>query len=132
MNAIKLACFAFLCSSSLAQAAVPCDAFQIIVKNQSSDNLLSTNIHLNGAAIEPNGIQGLDSKSSQIFTVRKSQSDVTMTGDMVFRSITLKKVTIKFNLTNYGLICMHNDKTSGNDYSVEHNRSLNSVEYIIH
>lgn len=133
MNSIKLACFIFVCSTSLAQAAVPCDTFQVVIKNQSSDNFLSTKIHLGGAAIEPDGLHKLNSKSSQIFTINKSQIDVPMAGEMVFHSITLpiKKVTIKFDLNNYGLLCKHDDRTSGSDYSVEKTRSPNSVEYII-
>lgn len=133
MNPIKLICCLFVCSSSIAQAAIPCDTFQIAINNQSSDNLLATKIHLSGATIEPKGIHKLDSNSSQIFTIHKSRNGVAMNGEMIFHSMTLpsKKAKIKFSLNNAGLVCQHDDKSADGDYSINKTRIPNRADYTI-
>ena len=134
----KLACLALALSTTaftapLAHAAVPCDDFQIVVNNQLSDDLLGTNIELNGASLEPGGIHKLDSHASQTFTVKKSKEGEPMVGKLVFNTVSLpsKEVKIKFNLSNQGLVCQHDDHTGDNDYSVDKTRLPNKVEYTI-
>ena len=133
MKKTTLICLLSLLAAGAVQASTPCDNFQINIKNQLSDDLLATTAKLNGASIKPDGIQKLKSKSSQVFTVSKSQSDVPMYGEFSFNTISLptKNVTIKFDLNNAGVICKHDDKTESGDLSVEKTRLPNQVEYII-
>lgn len=133
MKVIKVALLSLAFVSTLSQAAVPCDGFQISVTNNLADDLVATKINLDGASIEPDGFNKLNSKSSQVFTVSKSENDVPMAGDMTFHTVALpiKTIKIKFNLTNQGLICQHDDKTGNNDYSVGKTRLPNEVKYTI-
>ncbi len=133
MKAIQLACLVSIFSIGVAQAAVPCDEFQIVVNNQLADNLLATKVQIKGASLDPDGIQKLDSKQSLVFTVKKSQADVPMKGELTFHTISLpsKSVAIQFSLNNSGLICKHDDQPQSSDYSVEKTRLPNKVEYTI-
>lgn len=133
MNKIKLACMASFLAAGLAQAATPCDGFQIKVKNQLADNLVVTHIKLKNAVIQPRGIQKINGKSEQIFTVNRSTASLPMVGELVFHTISLpsKKVKISFDLTNSGLVCEHNDTSPDGDFSLEKTRLPGKVNYTI-
>jgi len=135
MNKLKLACFATLLATGIAQASTPCDGFEIKIKNQLADDLLVTRIVLNGADIQPGGIQKIDGQATQVFTVGKSAENVPMQGDFVFHTISLpsKEVKVRFTLENSGLICEHTDiEVADNDYSVEKTRLPGKVDYNIY
>ncbi|MGC1181728.1 hypothetical protein [Legionella sp.] len=133
MNKIKLACLASLLSSSVVSAASPCDGFELKIKNNLVDNLLITTLKLNGAELQPGGIQKIDSKTAQVFTINSSAKNVPMAGEFVFHTISLpsKTVTIRFSLNNSSFICEHTDTSISGDYSVEKIRLPGSVNYII-
>lgn len=133
MNKIKLVCLASLLSSSFVYAASPCDGFELKIKNNLADNLLVTTLKLNGAEIQPGGIQKIDSNTAQVFTVNSSANEVPMVGEFVFHTISLplKTVTIKFTLNNSTLFCEHTDISTSGDYSVEKSRLPGSVNYAV-
>lgn len=133
MNKIKLACIVSLLSSTFAYASPSCDGFELKIKNNLADDLLVTTIKLNGADLQPGGIQKIDGKTAQVFTVNSSAENIPMAGEFVFHtiSIPIKTVTIKFNLNNKVLVCEHDDKTIESDYAVEKTRLPGSVNYTI-
>jgi hypothetical protein len=133
LNKIKLACVVSLLSSSFAYAAPPCDGFELKIKNNLADDLLVTTIKLNGADLQPGGIQKIDGNTAQVFTVNSSTQDTPMIGEFVFHTISLpsKTVKIKFNLNNSLLVCEHTDNSPLSDYAVEKNRLPGSVNYTI-
>lgn len=133
MNKLKLACIASLLATGMAQASNPCDSFEIRVKNNLADDLLVTHIQLQGAEIQPGGIQKINSKTEQVFTINNTLEAMPMQGDLVFHTISLpsKEVKIQFNLKNSGLICEHNDTSPEGDYSVEKTRLPGKVDYSI-
>lgn len=133
MNKLKLVCIASLLATGIAQASTPCDGFEIKVKNKLADDLLVTGIHLQGAEIQPGGIQKINANTEQVFTINSSAEAVPMTGNLVFHTISLpsKVVKIQFNLKNSGLICEHTDTSPDSDYSVEKTRLPGKVDYSI-
>lgn len=133
MNKLKLACIASLLASGIAQATTPCNSFEIKVKNNLADDLLVTRIKLHGAEIQPGGLQKLDAKTEQVFTVNNSAEGVPMAGVLVFHTISLpsKEVKINFDLKNAGLICEHTDTSPESDYAVEKTRLPGKVNYSI-
>lgn len=134
MNKLNLVCIASLLATGIAQAAsIPCNGFEIKVKNHLAEDLLVTRIALHGAELQPGGIQKIDAKTEQAFTVNKSADGVAMKGDLVFHTISLpsKEVKIKFNLINSGLVCEHTDNSPESDYTVEKTRVPGSVDYTI-
>jgi len=133
MNKIKLACIASILATGLANAA-PCDGFEIKVKNNLADDLLVTKLDLNGAQIQPGGLQKLSSHSEEVFTVSKSSKDADMIGNFVFRTVSLpsKTVNIQFDLHNSTGVCEHSDKEIPSDYNVDKTRILGKgVNYTI-
>lgn len=133
LNKIKLACLASLLSPCFVYAASPCDGFELKIKNNLADDLLVTTLRLHGAELQPGGIQKIDSKTAQVFTINSSIKDVPMTGEFVFHTISLpsKTVTIQFTLNNSSLFCEHSDTSPSGDYSIEKTRLPGSVNYII-
>ena len=132
MKKITSAILISLISTGMAYAATPCEQFEVKISNNTSDNLLVTTIKLDGADLQPGGIQKIDSKQTQVFTVNGS-SDKAMSGEFVFHSLDLpsKLVKINFELQNYGVVCQHTDKTPASDYAVEKTRVPGKVEYNI-
>ncbi|TAL65212.1 MAG: hypothetical protein EPN84_01880 [Legionella sp.] len=133
MNKIKLACIVSLLSSSFAYASPSCDGFELKIKNNLADDLLVTTIKLNGADLQPGGIQKIDGKTAQVFTVNSSAENTPMVGEFVFHTISIpsKTVKINFNLNNTALVCQHDDKPVDSDYAVESTRLPGSVSYTI-
>lgn len=133
MNKIKLACIASLLVAGIAQASTPCNGFELKIKNQLADDLLVTTIHLDGAELQPGGIQKVNAKSEQVFTVNASSDNVPMSGNLTFHTISLpsKTVKVQFDLVNSGLICEHTDRSPDSDYSVEKTRLPGKVNYTI-
>ena len=72
MNKLKMACVASLFAAGIAQASTPCDGFEIKIKNSLPDDLLVTKIDLQGGELQPGGIQKVDGKSEQVFTVNNT------------------------------------------------------------
>lgn len=133
MNKVKLACIASALSASIAHAAPSCDGFEIKINNHLADDLLVTKVHLNGAEIQPGGIQKIDGNSAQSFTINHSTEDLVMSGDLVFHTISLpsKEVKIRFDLKNTGLVCEHTDFSPESDYAVDKTRLPGKVNYSI-
>ena len=133
MNKIKLVCLASLLSTSFLYAATPCDGFELKINNNLADNLLVTTLKLSGAELQPGGIQKIDSKTAQVFTINSSSNDVPMVGEFTFHTISIpsRTVTIQFTLTNSSLFCEHTETSTSGDYSVEKNRLPGSVHYTI-
>lgn len=134
MNKLKLACIASLLASGIAQAATPsCNGFEIKIKNQLADDLLVTRIKLDGAEIQPGGIQKINAKTEETFTVNNSDENLPMKGDFVFHTISLptKEVKVKFELKNTNLVCEHTNTSPASDYSVEDSRRPGKVLYTI-
>ncbi|WP_419420527.1 hypothetical protein ACNVED_04290 [Legionella sp. D16C41] len=133
MKTMRLVGLTALFASHMAIAALPCDGFEIKLKNNLADDLLVTTIKLHGGKLSPGGIQKLDSKTEQVFTVNNT-TNLPMTGELVFHTITLPSKTVKihFDLANNGLTCNHTDTSPASDYSVSSSRSLNQVNYTIY
>lgn len=122
-----------LLMSGLANAATPCNGFQIEIANKLADDLIGTKIKMSGAELQPNGIEKLPAKSSQVYTVNKSKEDVPMVGEFVYHTLSLpsKQVSIKFDLKNAKLVCEHNDQPQKSDYAIDKARYPNKVHYTI-
>lgn len=131
---IKIAAFsALLLAMGVSHASVPCNGFEIKIKNNLPDNFLINQIDLQGAELQPGGIQKLDGHAEQVFTVNNSKAETKMVGTMEFHTISLpsKKVVVRFDLNNKTLYCEHNDKGSGGDYEVNKSRVPGQVVYTI-
>lgn len=133
MNKIKIACFSSILATSIANAGVPCDGFEIKIKNNTSDDFIVHRIDLEDADIQPNTVQKLDAHTEQVFIVNHSEDGKTMNGNFEFHSISLptKKLTIQYELKNKQLICHHNDKDIDGSYSVKKTRLPGNVTYTI-
>lgn len=134
MKNFKLVCCASLLATGVAEATVPCDGFEIKIKNQLADALLISQKQFDGAEISPGGIQKINAKTEQVFSVNKSTKDVPMIGEFTFHtmSVPLKTVTVKFDLKNGKMMCKHNDRTpTDGAYTVEKKRLPGKVEYTI-
>lgn len=132
-NKIKLACFASLLFSGVISAATPCDGFELKIKNSLAEDILVTTINLNGAELQPGGIQKINSNNEQVFTVNNSAENVAMNGEFVFHTISLpsKSVKIQFDMKNLGLLCEHTDNTPSSDFEVSKTRLPGKVNYTI-
>lgn len=134
MRKIRLACLASLLAVGVAHAAsVPCNGFEVKIKNNTPDDLLVNKIELSGASLQPQGIQVLKTHTEQTFTVNNSERDVKMKGLLEFHSISLpsKKASLSFNLKNVAVICQHDDQGSSSDYSLDKTRLPGNVTYTI-
>lgn len=133
MNKLKFLCLASLLTAGIAQASTPCDGFEIKIKNKLADDLLVRKIRLQGAEIQPGGLQKINGHTEAVFTVSNSAADNLMTGELIFDTITLptKEVKVQFNLTNKGLICEHDDHTPASDLPVDKTRLPGKVVYTI-
>lgn len=132
MKKIQLVCLVSLLATGIAHASVPCNGFEITVKNNLPDNLLGTTIRLNGAEINPRLVE-INSQSETIFTVSGSDEAKPMRGELVFKTLSFpsKTIHIKFDLKNQLLVCEHTDKEIPNAYPVTHTRLLSNVVYTI-
>lgn len=133
MNKFKflLIASAFAAQSAIAKPA--CDGFEITVKNKLADDLYATTLKVNGADLQPNGFEKLNSHSQQAFTINNSNANVPMHGEMTFHTLSVpsKTVSIQFSLDNKNVICKHNDLSPATDYAVEKTRRLGKVTYTI-
>ncbi|KTD19098.1 hypothetical protein [Legionella jordanis] len=135
MKKFKLACVSsLLLAAGLAKAGNPCDSFEIKVKNNLADDLVVRKIQLQGADLQPGGIQKINSKSEEVFTVSNSAEKIPMKGELILNTISLptKEVKIRFTLENSGLICKHDDNNSQSDLGLEKTRLPGKVLYTIH
>ena len=133
MKKIQLVLATSFLALNIANAATPCDGFQVHVKNNLQDNLMISTIKLNGAEIQPSGLQTLDSKAETAFTVSGSNANTPMTGEFIFHTISLpmKTVHLNFNLTNELLLCSHVDHSTNDNYAVSTFRMPGQVTYTI-
>ncbi len=132
MKKIQLACMVSLLASGIAHAAAPCNGFEITIKNNLQEKLLSTTVKLKGAEIKP-GMLEIDSKSQKVFTVSGSNEATPMSGELIFKTISLpsKTIHVEFDLTNQLLVCEHSDKNIPNVYPVTNIRLPGKVIYTI-
>lgn len=135
MNKVQSLCLSSMLAAGLATQAValPCDGFEIKIKNNLPEKLLVTQVNLSGGQILPGGIQHIDGKAEQTFTINNSSEKGLMAGEFVFHTVSLPShtVKVKFDLTNETLICKHDDKTPAGDYPVDKTRLPNQVSYTI-
>ena len=134
MNKIKLACLTSLLAATVANAATPCDGFQIRIENNTIDSLIAKKIHLSGADIQSGGIEKANGKSSEIFTVSNSTDVVKMRGEMIFSTLEnpSKTVKVKFTLTYDSLVCKHTDNSpKGGGLALQKTRVPGSVTYTL-
>ncbi|MBA2710355.1 MAG: hypothetical protein H0U57_07180 [Tatlockia sp.] len=132
MSKIKLVLLSSVLVSGVSFAAPACDSFEVKLKNNLADDLLITNIKLEGAKIQPNFIEKLASKTAQVFTINGSDANVPMTGEFTLHTISLPIKTVKINYTlNNGTVCTHNDASPLSDYAVDKQRKIGQVEYSI-
>ncbi|MCA0404417.1 MAG: hypothetical protein LCH30_11630 [Proteobacteria bacterium] len=134
MNKLKLLSLSSLLVAGLAQAGNSCEGFEIKVKNNLSDDLIARKISLQGANIQPGGIEKLNSKSEETFTVNAVQNENgKIKGTLIFDTISLpvKEVKINFSLENKGLICEHVDNTKEGSLSADKIRMPGKVLYTI-
>lgn len=133
MNKIKLACFTSLLAASIAQASTPCNGFEIKVKNNLANDLVVNSIQLNGAELQPGGIQKISKRTEQVFTVNNSSEEGTMAGKLLLRTLSLpsKEVKIEFDLKNAGVVCEHTEHSPAGDYAVENVRVPGGVNYSV-
>lgn len=132
---MKFSCMAFLVVSGLVNAATPCDGFRINIKNELADDLLVKAVKIEGAVLEPTGIQKIRGRSASTFTVNKSIDGTTMPVELTFNTITLptKNVVIRFDLKNKGLVCMHKKVSQKGELYAKSTRlpGAGSVSYVI-
>lgn len=134
MRKIMLMCFASILAAGMTQAALAhCNGFEIKIKNNLPEDFVVSKIQFQGADIQPNTIQILNSRTEQAFVVNNSVNGIEMTGNFEFHTISIpsKKVSIVFNLKDRTLICSHDDKGSGGDYPVSKRRLPGNVTYTI-
>lgn len=135
MKNIKLAILTSLLtlSTGMAYAEPACNQFEVKINNSLSDDLLVTTINMDGANLQPGGIQKINGKESQVFTVNASQEGVPMSGEFIFHTISVpsKVAKIKFDLKNSGLICEHTDQSPDSDFSLFRIRLPGKIEYTI-
>lgn len=133
MNTIKSLCVASLLISGVASAATPCDGFELKLQNNLNDDLVMTTAKLRGAEITPNGFSNLKGKTSQFFVVNSSNANTPMAGEFIMHTISLpsKNVVIKYELTNYGLVCLYTETPTESDFSVSKMRLPSSVYFTI-
>lgn len=133
LKKISFVFFTSILAAGLVYASVPCNGFEIKLKNNTPDDLLIHKIELKGADLQPGGIQKLNSKQEQSFTVNESVNGHDMEGSIELHSISLpsKSVSIKFLLKNRLLICQHDDAGSASDYSLGKTRLPGNVTYNI-
>lgn len=132
-NKIKLTFLAACLVGGVAQASPACDGFEIKIKNKLADKLLLSTSHINGAELQPGGIQAIDAGKEQVFTVNESSNDMSMIGEFVFHTISLpsKKLKIRFSLKNSGPVCSHQDESPKSDYNLDKTRLPGKVKYSI-
>lgn len=133
MNKIKILALSSLLCSSIASASAPCTGLEIKLKNNLADDLLISTLKLNGAEIQPGGIQQINGKTEQVFTVNNSLENVPMTGEFVLHTLSIpsKEVRIQFDLKNAGLVCEHKDNSPDSDFDLSKTRLIGQVQYTI-
>ena len=131
MKSVILAGVVLSLSSQLA-LALPCDGFQLTVKNNLVDNLLATAIKLDNAEVAPGYFQKLDSKTEQTFTVNNS-SETIMNGKFSFHTISLPShnVKIRYTLENKGPICEFTPVNLDGDYAIDTSRQVGQVVFTV-
>lgn len=132
MKKIQLACIASLLATGIANAGPACDGFQITIKNNLQDALIGSTIKLDGAKITPILLE-IGKNSEKALTVTESADDKPMSGELVFKTLSVpsKTIHIKFNLDNKLLVCEHTPMDIANAYPVTHSRQLNNIVYTI-
>lgn len=132
MKKIQLACIVSLFTTGIAYAAVPCNGFEVVVKNHLQDKLVASTLKLNGADINPKWVE-INSNGETIFTVSGSNEAKPMSGELVFKTISLpsKTIHIEFDLKNQLLVCEHTNKEISNAYPVTYVRLPSQVVYTI-
>jgi hypothetical protein len=98
MNTFKLLCVSSLLIGSVAQAAniaPACTGFELKLKNNLADDLMVTNVILDGADITPAGIQKINGNTEQVFTINNSTADALMSGKFTLRTLSLPSKTVK-------------------------------------
>ncbi len=133
MNKFKLAVMAPLLAFGIAHATTPCNDFEIKIKNNLLDDLVVRKIHLEGADIQPGGVQKLNKNSAETFTISNTPELGVFRGELVFNTLTLptKEVRILFDLVGKGLICEHTDRSPAGEVPLVKSRLAGQVLYTI-
>ena len=132
MQKIQISCLGLLFATGMISAAVPCNNFEILVRNKLPYPLMSTKVKLNGAEMNPKLLE-IDSKAEKGFIITGSNSKIPMTGELIFKTVSIPVTTvhIEFNLTNQVFLCEHSSKKTDNPFAVSHARGHNHVTYSI-
>lgn len=133
-NTIKLS---FLASSlaiaALGNAANPCDDFKIKLKNNLPHDMLIKTLTIEGANIQPQGIQKINPNSEGTFTVNNTIDNGPMRAVVTLNSISIpsKVFKVRFNLTNDGLVCQHEELSREGDLTATSTRLPGEISYSI-
>lgn len=132
MSTFKFIPVVALLASNLAQA-LPCDGFQIKIKNDLPDSIFASSKKLTDARIDPDNILIIKAHSERVLVVNQSVENAIMKGTFVFRTETLpvKTVKVNFDLTNDLSACLLTDYSPKSDYVVNQQQALNQVIYTI-
>lgn len=120
MHTSKLSGLIYFCASNVA-IALPCDNFQLIVKNNSLDNLVVLTSQLDKANVTPKDVQIIKKESEQEYTIDTTPTDVSMNGEwsLYTLSIPSKIAKIKFQLRNIGGTCKYTKVEFEGNYNVK-------------
>ncbi len=118
MNALKTIALT-LCLASSVASALPCDGYQVIIKNNLSHSLMASTLKLDNANLVPGGLQKIYKKSEKALTVVNS-GKVVMFGSISLHSLSLPSHTIKVNYTleNKDSYCVFKTTVTEGFYSV--------------
>src|ERR1044071_6962233 len=132
MNKNKYIVAASLLAVGIAQASSSCEGFEVKIKNQTADDLVVRKIKLEGAVLQPGGIQHLKRNSEEVFTVSNAPKDgVVLKGDLVINSVSLplKKVHIQFDMVSKDGACKLTDTSPSTDLPLSKSESDGQVKY---
>ncbi len=117
MYEVKSASLA-LCLGTNMVLALPCDGFQLDVKNDLPNTLWVKDIRLDDAVIAPGDLQKLEKKTEQAFTVNDS-TETLMVGQFSFHTTngSNNKVIVQYTLENTALTCKFTEIWLESDYN---------------
>ena len=121
VKSVKLAAAALVLGiGSNIASALPCDGFEIVVKNNlSAEDFRTASVLLENANISPSGEHMISRNGQQIFTVSYS-TEQAMPGSFKLKTISIpsKPVTINYTLTNTGDSCSLSNVSFDGKYTV--------------
>ena len=113
INAIGLTAALF---TSAAFAGTPCDGFNIVIQNQSSHELVTKSVSLDGGNLTPGMGATLNSGANLTFSINNNVS-ATLSGSIEVRPTAVLEFltnqdTVQFTLENLGTVCKFTDTST--------------------